>query len=176
MSLKVEHIVHKGEKRIAVHFENRVGLVERFKQLQGAEWSSSLKVWHLPDTQEYRNKFCLNAINTKQEPKPALCRDTQRRVDQFVQWLRSKRYSQNTIKAYVDAIEVFLRVFPDKALREIDNDDIVRFNNEYVLKRNLSESFQNRTVNAIKLFFKTVENRRLEIEKVHRPKKPKTLP
>nr|WP_229310464.1 tyrosine-type recombinase/integrase [Leadbetterella byssophila] len=31
-------------------------------------------------------------------------------------------------------------------------------------------------VNAIKLFFQTVQNKRLDIEKIHRPKKPKILP
>lgn len=31
-------------------------------------------------------------------------------------------------------------------------------------------------VNAVKLFFQTVQDRRLDIEKIHRPKKSKTLP
>lgn len=31
-------------------------------------------------------------------------------------------------------------------------------------------------VNAVKLFFWTVQDRRLDIDRIHRPKKPKTLP
>src|SRR5690554_7196394 len=31
-------------------------------------------------------------------------------------------------------------------------------------------------VNAVKLYFQTVQNKRLDIEKIHRPKKSKTLP
>ncbi len=31
-------------------------------------------------------------------------------------------------------------------------------------------------VNAVKLFFQTVQNRKLNIDQIHRPKKPKTLP
>jgi integrase/recombinase XerD len=50
MLLEAEHIVHKSEKRITVRFKNRPELVERFKKLTGARWSTSLKSWHLPDT------------------------------------------------------------------------------------------------------------------------------
>jgi integrase/recombinase XerD len=65
---------------------------------------------------------------------------------------------------------------PEKTLREIDNYDIVVFNNEYILKNKLSASYQNQMVNAVKLFFQTVQSRKLNIEQIHRPKKPKTLP
>lgn len=115
-------------------------------------------------------------MDTKKELKSALSEDTQQRIEQFVDWMRSKRYSKNTEKAYTDAITVFLQFVSSKQLYEINNVDIVRFNNEYVLKRKLSASFQNQIVSAIKLFFKTVENRRLEVEKVHRPKTFKKLP
>jgi hypothetical protein len=64
MSLKAEHIVHKGKKCIAVHFENRADVVERFKKLQGTKWSSSLKIRQLPNTQEYRNMFKLDVTDT----------------------------------------------------------------------------------------------------------------
>jgi integrase/recombinase XerD len=136
----------------------------------------SLNAWHLPDTEEYRVMFQPKANEARREEKPALSEDAQRNVERFIQWLRSKRYSRNTIKVYTEAIGVFLRFVSDKALCEIDNNDIVRFNNDYVLKRNLSASYQNQVVNAVKLFFGTVGNRRLEVEKVHRPKTPKTLP
>lgn len=48
--------------------------------------------------------------------------------------------------------------FSDKALNEIENNDIIVFNNEYILKNKLSASYQNQMVNAIKLFFRTMQN------------------
>lgn len=98
------------------------------------------------------------------------------KVGKFVQWLRSRRYSENTVKTYTDAIRVFLQFFSDKALAEIGNDDIISFNNGYILKNKLSASYQNQMVNAVKLFFQTVENRQLKIETIHRPRKEHTLP
>lgn len=164
-----ELIIHKGKKRIAVAFEKNQELITRFKKLDGAEWSATLKTWHLPDTAEYRQKF-------KLPTEKQLSTETQLQTEKFIQWLHSKRYSESTIKTYTEAIRIFLQFFSEKALNEIGNDDIIIFNNEYILKNKLSASYQNQMVNAVKLFFQTVENRKLVIEEVHRPKKAKTLP
>jgi len=91
-------------------------------------------------------------------------------------WMKSRRYSDSTIKTYMDVLRVFFNYFPDKRTDEITNQDIIVFNNEYILKNELSASYQNQLVNAIKLFYKVVQNKHIEIEKVHRPKKPKLLP
>ena len=172
---KSQVISHQGQRRIAVYFDNTRELTERFKKLEGSRWSSSLRVWHLPFTPEYEKQF--NPIDP-QKPVPEIKFDDKKTeaIRTFEHWLKSRRYSPNTIKTYLDAIRVFFRFYIDNEMNSIGNGDIVRFNNEYILKRNLSSSYQNQMVNAIKLFYRTVENRNLEIEKVHRPKSEKTLP
>ena len=169
-------IIHlHGQKRIAVYFDNTAELKQRFKKLEGARWSSSLRVWHLPLTNEYKDRFkpenpdfpSLNIIFDNVKLKA---------IEIFERWLKSKRYSANTIKTYKDAIRVFLGFYADRDLKSIVNQDIINFNNDYLFKKNLSSSYQNQMVNAIKLFYRTVENRNLEIEKLHRPKREKTLP
>lgn len=150
-------------------FEKNTELITRFKKLDGAKWSTTLKVWHLPDTEKYRQKF-------KLPPEKRLTLEAQQQIEKFLNWLRSKRYSENSIKTYIDAIRVFLYFFSEKALNEIENEDIIIFNNEYILKNKLSASYQNQMVNAVKLFFQTIQNRKLNIELIHRPKKPKILP
>ena len=60
-------IIHKGQKRIAVSFEKNAELIARFKQLKGARWSASLKVWHLPDTVEYRKRFGIEPEKVSKE-------------------------------------------------------------------------------------------------------------
>lgn len=162
-------ITYKGTKRIAVTFEKNQELINRFKKLDGAKWSATLKMWHLPDTAEYRQKFKIPA-------EKQLSAEARQQIEKFVQWLRSKRYSESTIKTYTEAIRIFLQFFSEKALNDIGNEDIITFNNDYILKNKLSASYQNQMVNAVKLFFQTVQNRKLNIEQIHRPKKPKTLP
>ncbi|WP_264522491.1 tyrosine-type recombinase/integrase [Flavobacterium sp. N2469] len=53
---------------------------------------------------------------------------------------------------------------------------MIVYNNEYILKNNLSASYQNQIVNAIKLFFQTIRETKMIVDKIHRPKNAKTLP
>lgn len=88
-------IKHKEENRIAVYFENKAELIARFKKLKGAKWSATLKLWHLPNTEEYRKKFKVEKSRKQEKP---LSTEAHRQTEKFVQWLRSKRYSESSIK------------------------------------------------------------------------------
>jgi integrase/recombinase XerD len=97
-------------------------------------------------------------------------------IASFKSWMRSRRYSESTVNTYTDALSVFLRFFHKKPTEEISNDDLIHFNNCYILANRLSASYQNQVVNAIKLYFRTVQKRSMDVELVHRPKTSKRLP
>ena len=160
---------YKKESRIAVKFENNRTYIERFKKLEGARWSSEHKVWHLPDRDDYRIQFGIPL-------QTILNKEHLEKIESFRKWLLSKRLSSNTILVYTDAMKVFLTFFNDKKVSDISNQDIIQFNNEYIIKKKLSSSYQNQIVNAIKKFYSTVEHKQLEIELIHRPKMEKLLP
>ncbi|WP_276976481.1 site-specific tyrosine recombinase/integron integrase [Flavobacterium filum] len=162
---------HKGEKRIIVEFEKNDELIKRIKAIEGSKWSRSLRSWHVPDTSENRIRFKLET-KTQQELNDVKLE----KVELFKQWLKSKRYSENTTKTYSEAIKVFLYYFKEKAIEEIKNQDIVDFNNDYILKNHFSNSYQNQVVNAIKLFLKVTLGLGLDVELIHRPKREKKLP
>lgn len=162
-------VKHKGESRIAVYFEKNAEWIARVKKLEGVRWSSSLKAWHLTDNEANRLRFKLDL--------PIVLSEIHlQKIAQFKRWLSSKRYSENTIKTYTDALKTFLKYYHNKPIEQITNEDIIAFNNDYILKNKLSASYQNQTVNAIKLFFKEIEGAKLNIELVHRPKREKLLP
>jgi integrase/recombinase XerD len=102
--------------------------------------------------------------------------DLKEKFKKFKMWLLSKRYSSNTVKTYTDALKTFFKFYAGRAIDSITNEDLIRFNNEYILSNKLSSSFQNQVVNAIKLFFSTMENKQLIVELIHRPKRQKLLP
>ena len=60
----------------------------------------------------------------------------------------------------------------ERTVAEI-TEDVILYNTNFILKNNLSAFYQNQIVNAIKLFFKTVEFEKMEIEQIHRPKRAK---
>ncbi|MFN9113601.1 MAG: tyrosine-type recombinase/integrase, partial [Bacteroidota bacterium] len=57
-----------------------------------------------------------------------------------------------------------------------ENDDIIRFNQEYILVKKLSASYQSQFINALKLFYALEVDKKLVIDKLVRPQKPYTLP
>jgi integrase/recombinase XerD len=171
MNWEAKIITHRGSKRIAVFFEKNAEFIARIKKLEGARWSQTLGVWHLPDTEENRIRFKLTLLSHSIPSSDGISQ-----IEKFKQWLRSKRYSESTITTYSEALKSFLVFYRDKAVAEITNEDVIIYNNEHILKNNLSASFQNQTVNAIKLFFQTIRDTKMMVDKIHRPKRAKVLP
>lgn len=171
MNWKAQVITHRKEKRIAVYFEKDAALIHRIKQLEGSRWSQTLGVWHLPDTFENRLKFQIETT-PKNLPSP----EGIRQVEKFKNWLLSRRYSNRTINTYSEALKSFLTFYNEKPIEAITNDDVIRYNTEYILHYKLSSSYQNQIVNGIKLFFSTIRETKIEIDKIHRPKREKVLP
>jgi len=167
-TISTKLIRYKGEKRIAIYFEKNAELIKRVKQVEGIRWSPTLKAWHLPDNEVNRIRFKIDINFPSAEGI--------QQIELFKNYLRSKRYSDNTIKSYSEALKSFLTFFSNKKVSEIDNQDIIIYNNDFILKNNLSSSYQNQIVNAIKLYFCSIQDRKIEIEKVHRPKSEKKLP
>jgi integrase/recombinase XerD len=73
-------------------------------------------------------------------------------------------------------LQVFLKYYESKSIADINNKDVIRFNNEFIFKNKLSASYQNQIVNAIKLYFTKVRDTKLNIDLVHRPKQSYLLP
>jgi integrase/recombinase XerD len=128
-------------------------------------------VWHIPDTEENRIRF---KIPLHQQTVPS--EEGIASIEKFKQWLLSKRYSPSTIKTYSEALKSFLIFYREKPIAEISNEDVIVYNNDYILKNNLSASYQNQIVNSIKLFFQTIRETKMMVDKIHRPKRSKLLP
>jgi integrase/recombinase XerD len=171
MNWSAKLIKHKSVSRIAVTFEKNTVLINRIKQFDGARWSQTLKAWHLPDTEENRLRFKISPISHSLPSTEGI-----ENILKFKQWLLSKRYSKNTITTYSEALKSFLVFYREKPISEITNEDVIIYNNDYILKNNLSASYQNQITNAIKLYFKTIRDTKIEVDKIHRPKRSKLLP
>ena len=164
-------VKHKGENRIAVYFDKNTEWIAQIKQIEGSRWSLNLKAWHIPDNEGNRVRFKIKPASQSLPSAEGI-----EQIQKFIQWLISKRYSSSTIKTYSEALKSFLVFYRDKSISEITNEDVIIYNNDFIIRKNLSASYQNQLVNAIKLFFKTIQNKSIEIEKIHRPRRAKVLP
>lgn len=171
MKWNAKIISHKGTPRIAIFFEKDTTLISRIKTFEDALWSASKRYWHLPDTEQNRLHFRLPLAHTLLPNTEGIAS-----IETFKRYLLSNRYSPNTIKTYSEALKSFLTFCNTKAIKEISNEDVIAYNNDYILKNKFSSSYQNQIVNAIKLFFKIVKETAIEIDKIHRPRREKVLP
>lgn len=201
LSIKVRKVVHNNENRIIISFPYEEELVLLIKKFEDARWSKTHRAWHIPQNKynisdifkvfknkawvDYRGFSRKDVLETTVESgkrgaktvlEEKISAEAVEKIEKFRFWLHSRRYSPSTINTYLDSIRTFLRFYAFKKIQEIDNNDLIRFNNEYILANNYSASFQNQVVNAVKLFFKTIENSPLDIDAIPRPKRAKKLP
>ncbi len=181
---------------ITLDFPYDKELIACIKTIKEARWNVSEKVWQMPNEKQFIDLLFstfkgIAWINLKRKTGPrsiiplktpksrkdtVLKPENRRNIDFFIAFLNSKRYSPNTIATYSDALKCFLSFFESKSVEEIDNNDVIRFNNEYILEKGYSASYQNQMINALKLFFDKIADRKLDIEKLHRPRREKKLP
>ncbi|MDQ3049043.1 MAG: site-specific integrase [Bacteroidota bacterium] len=204
-TIKLMSSVHNEKEVIQILFDKNNEIQQLLRSHTPMRWSKTMNCWYLPFSntikqdllQLLKDKVHLeanyvnqNAAIQEQNPskeiqQPAILINkgeqnfpsaSLEKIEKFKNWMRSKRYSESTIGTYSDAIKTFLRYYSTKEITEITNEDIILFNNHYILANNLSASYQNQVVNAIKLFFLTIEGKKIDIELIHRPKRQKVLP
>ena len=117
-----------------------------------------------------------NTIKELQKNKTPIPAEIEQDLTKLKLWMEHKRYSASTINTYLDGAKSFLMFTYPKPIKNVTNDDVVRYVNEYIIKRNLSFSYQNQVVNAIKLFFREIVNCSLDVDKLERPRREYKLP
>ncbi len=203
-NIRVIPVVHKNEKRLKLQFEFDAELSGKLKNIPDCKWSKTMNCWHVPyHSQTIKQLFStfkdiasvdVSAVYNRKETiirfgKPDIETNNkskiqvslpdehvQKEIEKFKKWMQQKRYSESTIASYSETLIIFLKFYKSKKIDEITNDDIITFNNEYILKNNLSFSYQNQFVNAIKLFYQKNFSRKMEIENIERPRRAKKLP
>ncbi|MEO0075756.1 MAG: site-specific tyrosine recombinase/integron integrase [candidate division WOR-3 bacterium] len=189
IQLKIDH--HRNEKVVCFLFEKDHQLIQIIKTKLNARWSNTKRYWYVP-----HDKFNINQtlqmlkniawvdikeislqrkIKSNDSCKP-ISADINHEIAAFREWLKFKRYSPNTIKTYSDALFVFLNFFKEKNISSLNNNDVVFFVNEYILKQKLSFSNQNQIINAIKLYFREIRKSKIEVESLQRPRREHKLP
>lgn len=201
----LKQAIHNGKNVVQILFPRNDGTTSVLKSGTQMRWSKTMHCWYLPFYKNIQHdlirllngkvNFDYSELDVIEKPEVALKKTTSpvqvlkpaedlpdiseevvKKIQEFKYWLKSKRYSESTIGTYIDCLKTFLRFYANKSLNDITNDDVIMFNNHYILANKFSASFQNQIVNAVKLFFSKIENKKLNPELIHRPKRPNLLP
>lgn len=190
MRITLDIFRHKGVNQIGIRFPYNYKVKEYIKQYNGVLWSATHTCFYVAYSSATYANLLLHlqtmnwTIDTTKVDNFKKCNDAnvlyikkyEKIVQIFGNWMAQKRYSESTINAYTSSIKIFLRHYENKNLDEITEKDIIRFNQDYILAKGLSATFQNQLVNALKLFYQKYQNKHLDLKNLERPKKSKQLP
>jgi integrase/recombinase XerD len=159
-----EIITHREEQRIRIDFVYSPEDVAEIKRI-GGRWSATLKCWHLPYSKKTLQFVGLEDTVTHQFE-----------LDKYKIYLQSCRYSESTIKSYMEGMQVFAFYMKDRHPSTVTVDDVEQFMQEYAYSRRLSISWQRLIISAVKHYYSRLEDRKLDLDKLRNPKKDKQLP
>ncbi|MDR2854497.1 MAG: site-specific integrase [Prevotellaceae bacterium] len=184
IQISAERSKHKGKSVIKLIFDIDAGLTALVRQIYGARWSQTMRCWHVPDTpqsvkalrEKFGNVISDNAISDIQQPKSAdYTSEYKPLLLRFSNYMKERRYSERTIEHYTERLRIFF-CFCRKNFLEITNEDVDKFNQNYILRNKLSATYQSQFVSALKLFYEKIPRKKLNIGLLERPKRGKYLP
>jgi integrase/recombinase XerD len=159
------------------------------RALPGVQWNAPQRVWQFPYSPEVYNamkeslwnKVILDCQEAESQIAEWEARSQseaahQKEFSQLDAWMRSQRYSPQTIKTYMDSLRVLARWFSPVPLHQIHAEDLIQFNIEYILTKGYSAAYQNQMINAFKLYLKRFGRSPMKLVQIQRPRRAFRLP
>ena len=173
-------VMENGTRKLCIRFEKIQSSIELIRTFTGASWDYANRCWWVLDNDEHRNRLGLNMedriLRYVEACKNRVNESVYLGLRKMVAWMRARRYSEKTIDSYIKTLIVFFEFFDGRTVETISNEDLIEFNQSHIMREGLSASYQSQFVNALKLFYVEILSRKLDVEKLVRPKKPFILP
>ena len=190
--------IRNGERRVALRFGYDRELIVLARNA-GARWSPDDKCWHVPDGSAslkllyatFKGKAWIDgselfgpkrpAGQKAADPNAAPCtpplgQEQLACFEAMERRMRIARYSPSTQRVYQNALkQLFLR-FPGKPPQAIGIGDIEAFQHELSIRPNVSNSYLNQMVNAIRYYYKEVLGDATRVKFIERPRTERKLP
>ncbi|MDX9752117.1 MAG: tyrosine-type recombinase/integrase [Flavobacteriales bacterium] len=201
-TIRLEHLVHNGQRCIAMAFPYDQVLIAAAK-VAGGRWSGSHKRWYTPNAPEHLRAIFqtfkgmawvdstslfdkappatlpAKAPAQKSAPQPApppLNAMQQTALAAMQRKLQIARYSPRTIEAYLNATKHFFLHFPAKHPNDIGTEDIEAYQHHMATVRKVSNSHLNQVVNAVRYYYMNVVGDAKRVTFIERPRQERKLP
>lgn len=185
--IKIEVVDYK---KILLRFPFSKEHIAKMKTIPYYFWNKEQKQWHFPYSQNildviqhyfkaFEYSIECKYLNTKGIDKKELknYKNERKCPPEYLEKLKLKRYSENTIRTYTGSFTDFINYYKDKELQEINEADIKAYLLYLFEKRQVSTSYQNQVINAIKFYYEKVcHGKKLPYISIERPFREKQLP
>jgi len=191
--ITLEPGTHSEQEVVLIKFSFDFALKEKLKQVLPVFWSKQLKSWYVLKhdfnlgyfKKEFSNEADIyySALRLNSEPVylENLKRDyTHRQKTKlpkgYLELLKQKRYSENTIRTYSAYFKDYMHYFANRDLSGIEMQEINNYILALIQSVNISGSEQNQRINSIKFYYEKVLGKERQLINIERPRKEKALP
>jgi site-specific recombinase XerD len=173
--LVLKRDMFNGRKVVKIHFKYDRRIIKILRGIPGTFWSPEHKCWIMPEShfrfQQLIKEAGMIACIKDEVKKPEI-----ELPDGYLERLKRKNYSPNTIKIYVSYMKDFMVEFRGANLRNISPEQINSYMLKLIQEKTISTSQQNQRINAIKFYYEQVLGLKKNYYRVDRPRKTKMLP
>lgn len=165
-------------------------ITTKIKSCYDFKWDKKNKWWSVPYSVNYLNEIMETAktqgfeiLYEEEKTEDRVQKISREDIpnyrecpEDYILKLKELRYSENTIRTYVNMFTEFINHYPFYRPDEITEPEIIAFLRFLVMERKVSTSYQNQSINAIKFYYERVLMGKRKYYFVERPKQEKTLP
>ena len=197
-SITMKHLLIDGNKCIGLQFSTDRVIQALVEKLPNLGWSETFGMHHIPNNKNnislifkmFRGEAWINGnfffaervlnndnadIDVEWFRKRKLEDGFRPCPEEYLLKLELKRYSNNTVKAYVNCFEAFINYYGH--LNPIDiNENEIRSYLQKLVQEGKSSSYINQAINSIKFFYEMVHGMPNRFYTIERPRKETRLP
>ena len=197
-SITMKHLLIDGNKCIGLQFSTDRVIQALVEKLPNLGWSEMFGMHHIPNNKNnislifkmFRGEAWINGnfffaervlnndnadIDVEWFRKRKLEDGFRPCPEEYLLKLELKRYSNNTVKAYVNCFEAFINYYGH--LNPIDiNENEIRSYLQKLVQEGKSSSYINQAINSIKFFYEMVHGMPNRFYTIERPRKETRLP
>lgn len=196
-NLTLRHLVVDKTQKIGLEYKQHPAIDALLDSFKDLKWSQEFSISYIDNTSTNLDKIFkvfrgIAWINTKYffKDKPInvdidepdyseyhgrLDKTKHPYIKAYIEKLQVLRYSENTLRTYINLFETFVEYYEGKDLKSLNENDI-RAYLLHLVKKNNSYAYQNQAVNAIKFYYEIVLGLPNRYYHVERPRKQEKLP
>lgn len=167
---------HKGKPVIWISFSKDAELIAHLRSYVKAHWSQSNTKWYVFDNLQYRTLFGIEPNYYGKSAFMDVAPINQPALKRYVEQLKLKGYSPNTIRTYSMEFVQLLKTLNHHSVDDLSAEKIRSYFLYCIDKLKLSENLIHSRMNAVKFYFEQVLHREKFFFDIPRPKKPSLLP
>lgn len=181
--LEVKHMSIKLEKgqpgHLLLSFDYDEEIINKIKTIPGRKWYADIKKWVLPDNKNTIDKIRklfshFEFIDCREQTASVYKPNEDIRIEKLDRELKLRGFSKKTVKSYIGHIRRFLEHNRNEEY-PLKKELIEKYLLDLLETKNVSHSYVNQAVSAIKFTLKNVNNDDMDIM-IKRPKKERKLP